>query len=59
LPHEVPFGVWQVPEPLHMPPGVSVEPLQLSEEHEMPAAYLRQAPAPSQVPSVPQVVVAC
>ena len=30
-------------------------PLQLSEAHSVPVGYLWQPPAPSQVPSVPQV----
>ena len=42
-----------------MPAGVSVEPVQLSEEQAVVGVYLRQAPAPSHTPSVPQVVAAC
>jgi len=59
LPHEAPVETTQVPEPLHMPAGVSVEPVQLSEEQAVVGVYLRQAPAPSHIPSVPQVVAAC
>ena len=41
--------------PLHVRGGVYVEPLQLSGTQIVPLAYCRQAPPPSQVPSVPQV----
>ena len=34
-----------------------VDPLQLCGEHTVPDAYCRQAPAPSQLPSRPQLVV--
>jgi hypothetical protein len=48
-------AVWQVPVPLHDRADVSVEPVQVWAAHWMPDAYRRQAPAPLQKPSVPQV----
>jgi hypothetical protein len=48
--------VWQVPVPLHVRAGENVDPVQLAVWHTVPAAYSRQPPAPSQVPSVPHVV---
>jgi len=47
--------VWQVPVPLQVRAGENVDPVQLAATHMVPAAYRRQPPAPSQVPSVPQV----
>jgi hypothetical protein len=47
--------VRQIPEPSQVCAGVSVEPVQLAGTHWVPAAYVRQAPDPLQVPSVPQV----
>jgi hypothetical protein len=44
-------AVWQVPVPLHVRAEVSVEPVQLGATQVVPAAYSRQAPMPSQVPS--------
>jgi hypothetical protein len=44
-----------VPEPLHWGADVNVEPAQVAAPHAVPAAYLRHAPAPSHVPSSPQV----
>ena len=38
------------------PASVATPPVQLSAPQTVPDAYLRQAPAPSQVPSPPQVV---
>jgi hypothetical protein len=46
----------QVPKPSQVLAAVSVEPLQLPGAHSLPATYRRQAPAPSQVPSSPQLV---
>jgi hypothetical protein len=43
------------PAPLHWAAEVNVEPEHVAAPHMVPAAYLRQAPAPSQVPSSPQV----
>jgi hypothetical protein len=37
---------------------LAVEPVQLDAAHCVPLTYLRQAPAPSQVPSLPQVEAA-
>jgi hypothetical protein len=47
---------WQVPAPSQVPADVSVEPVQPAKEHCVPAMNCRQWPAPSQVPSFPQVV---
>ena len=47
--------VWQVPVPLQVRAGENVDPVQLAPTHIVPAAYRRQPPAPSQLPSVPQV----
>jgi hypothetical protein len=51
------FGVAarQLPLPLHERAGVCVTPVQVSGAHIVPAAYRRQAPAPSHIPSVPQL----
>jgi hypothetical protein len=46
---------WQVPLPLQVCAGVSVETLHMEAAHCVPVGYLRQAPAPLQVPSSPQV----
>lgn len=43
-----------VPAPSHAPIGVDVEPLQEAVPQDVPAAIIRQAPVPSQVPLVPQ-----
>jgi len=50
------FGVAarQLPLPLHERAGVCVTPVHVSVAHIVPAAYRRQAPAPSHIPSVPQ-----
>jgi len=48
-------AVWQVPVPLQVRPDVNVEPVQAAAAQLVPAAYRRQAPAPLQVPSLPQV----
>jgi len=44
-----------VPVPLHDRDDVSVDPVQVVAAHCAPAAYLRQPPAPSHMPSLPQV----
>jgi len=49
-------AVWQVPLPLHERDDVSVEPVQVAAAHCVPVAYRRQPPAPSHMPSVPQVL---
>ena len=51
------FGVAarQLPLPLHERAGVCVTPVQVSVAHIVPAASRRQAPAPSHIPSVPQL----
>jgi hypothetical protein len=51
---------WHTPAPLHWGADVNVEPGigQVVAPQIVPAAYRRQLPAPSQVPSVPHVVVA-
>jgi hypothetical protein len=48
-------GDVQVPLPLQVVAGVRVEPVQEAAPHAVPAAYLWQAPLPSQNPFVPQV----
>src|SRR5580698_10514141 len=49
-------AAWQVPVPLQVRPEVSVEPVgQEGGAHDVPPTYFRQAPLPSQNPSVPQV----
>jgi len=45
----------QTPAPSHRRAEVKVEPVQLPATHCVPLMYLRQAPAPLQVPSLPQV----
>jgi hypothetical protein len=47
--------VWHVPVPLHVRAGAYVEPVQLAATQTVPVAYSRQAPLPSQLPSVPQL----
>ena len=47
--------VWHVPVPLQLRAGVNVDPVQLAATQVVPVAYKRQAPAPLQNPSVPQV----
>jgi hypothetical protein len=47
-------GCAQLPAPSQAPIGVAVDPAQLAVPQLMPSAPLRQAPLPSQVPSVPQ-----
>lgn len=42
--------------PLHDRDDVSVEPVHVAAAHWIPAAYLRQPPAPSHIPSLPQVL---
>jgi hypothetical protein len=51
-------GVTQVPAPLQVGAAVIVEPEQEGMPQVVPLAPKRQAPAPSQVPSRPQVVPA-
>jgi hypothetical protein len=51
-------GVTQVPAPLQVGAAVSDEPEQEADPQTVPLAPKRQAPAPSQVPSRPQVVPA-
>jgi hypothetical protein len=48
-------AAWQVPVPLHVRAEVNVEPVQLAAAHCVPAPYIRQAPPPLHVPSVPHV----
>jgi len=49
-------AAWQVPVPLHDRDDVSVELVQVAAAQDVPAAYVRQPPAPSQKPSVPQLL---
>ena len=65
VPHEVPLHLYaphvagepgaQAPVASHLPAGVNVATEQASMPQTVPTAYLRQAPFPSQVPSVPHV----
>ena len=52
-------GAWQFPFPSQVRPEVNVRPAggQEAEAQEVPPAYFRQAPLPSQKPSVRQVVL--
>ena len=45
----------QLPVPLHVRTGVNVTPEHVDAAHIVPAAYSRQPPVPSHVPSVPQL----
>src|SRR5262245_37029664 len=45
----------QTPAPLQVDAALNVEPVQLPARQTVPEAHLRQAPAPSQKPSSPQV----
>jgi hypothetical protein len=56
VPHDDAVVDWQVPVPLQVRAGVNVDPVQLPATQIVPLAYSRQAPPPSQAPSVPQVV---
>jgi hypothetical protein len=47
--------VWHVPVPLQVRAGVAVDPVQLAPTQVVPATYRRHAPAPLQVPSLPQL----
>jgi hypothetical protein len=49
-------AVTQLPVPLHVLSGVCATPVHVSIAHIVPAAYRRQPPAPSHIPSVPQPV---
>ena len=53
--HDWVAGVTQALLALHVEVGVSVDPVQLEARQVVPAAYLRQAPPPLHVPSLPQV----
>jgi hypothetical protein len=46
----------QVPTPSQVDASRRVDPVQLPGEQTVPCTYLRQAPAPSHVPSLPQLV---
>jgi len=54
-PHDDATTIRQVPPPLHVRAGIDIAPLQLAPAHTVPLAYRRQAPVPSQAPSVPQL----
>jgi hypothetical protein len=47
--------VWQVPVPLHVRAGVTVEPVHVAAAHCAPAPYRRHAPLPLHMPSVLQL----
>jgi hypothetical protein len=55
-PHDCGVVGWQVPVPLQVRAGVYVAPVQLAGAQAVPLAYRRQAPPPSQRPSVPQLI---
>ena len=54
-PQVVGVAVPQVPVPLHRFGGLKLVPVQVAAPHCVPLTYFRQAPAPSHIPSVPQV----
>ena len=49
-------AAWHVPVPLQDRDDVSVDPVQVADAHCVPAAYFRQPPAPSHMPSFPHVL---
>jgi hypothetical protein len=55
LPHDAVVAAAQAPAPSHRRCDVEVDPVQVAAAHDVPLMYLRHAPAPSQVPSLPQV----
>jgi hypothetical protein len=55
-PQLVAVAVPHVPVPLQVRAGVNVVPLHVDAAQVVPIAYRRQAPLPSQVPSLPQVL---
>lgn len=57
-PQVVPVTVPQVPVPLQSRGGVKLVPVQVAATHCVPVTYFRHAPAPSHIPSVPQVEAA-
>jgi hypothetical protein len=57
-PHDVVAPALQVPAPSQVEAACSCAFEQLAARHWVPATHLRQAPAPSQVPSVPQLEAA-
>jgi hypothetical protein len=58
VPQEAGVPAVQVPVPLQVGIGSSVPLEQLATPHWVPAPHCRQAPAPSQNPSFPQLVLA-
>jgi hypothetical protein len=58
FPHGPVVAAPQTPAPSHARDDVNVDPVQLAAAHDVPMTYFRQAPAPLQVPSLPQVVAA-
>jgi hypothetical protein len=57
-PHDVVAPATHVPVPLQVEAAVSCALAQLAARQTVPATHWRQAPAPSQKPSVPQLVAA-
>jgi hypothetical protein len=53
--HDEVVAAAQVPVPVQARGAEYVVPVQLASAHTVPPTYLRQAPLPSQVPSLPQV----
>jgi hypothetical protein len=54
-PHDAGTTIRQVPPPLQVRAGIVASPPQLAFAQTVPLAYRRQAPAPSHVPSFPQL----
>ena len=54
-PHELVVAAAHTPAPLHTRADVAVDPVQERATHSVPLTCLRHAPAPSHVPSLPQV----
>jgi hypothetical protein len=58
FPHALVVAAAQTPAPSHPRDDVNVDPLQLAAAHDVPMTYLRHAPAPLHVPSLPHVEAA-
>jgi hypothetical protein len=54
--HDTGSAIRQVPAPLQVRAGVAIEPVHIAGAHVVAPPYGRHAPAPSQVPSLPQVM---
>jgi hypothetical protein len=58
FPHALMVAAAQTPAPSHARDDVTVDPVQLAAAQDVPMTYLRHAPAPLHVPSLPHVVAA-